>query len=62
VRFSAHASGSAIPRQYESAQISPGGPIFTSDAFEQPSYPQLLQSADAAITVGAAGADGRGRG
>jgi hypothetical protein len=56
VRFSAYASGSAIPRQYESAAIPPGAPIFTSDAYGQPGYAQLLGTADAAITAGPSGA------
>jgi hypothetical protein len=49
VRFSAYASGSAIPRQYESAVITPGAPIFTSDSYGHPGYAQLLETADAAI-------------
>ena len=56
VRFSAYASGSAIPRQYQSAAIPPGGPIFTSDSYGQPGYAQLIETADAAITGGADGA------
>ena len=56
VRFSAYASGSAIPRQYESAEIPPGAPIFTSESYGQPGYAQLLETADAAIAGGAAGA------
>jgi hypothetical protein len=56
VRFSAYASGSVIPRQYESAAIPPGAPIFTSDSYGQPGYAQLLETADAAIAGGTAGA------
>ncbi|MGZ4649421.1 MAG: hypothetical protein ACXV3A_02625 [Kineosporiaceae bacterium] len=56
VRFSAYASGSAIPRQYESAAIPPGAPIFTTDSYGQPGYAQLLETADAAIVGGAGGA------
>ena len=56
VRFSAYASGSAIPRQYKSAEIPPGAPIFTSDSYGQPGYAQLLETADAAIAGGATGA------
>ena len=56
MRFSAYASGSAIPRQYESASIPPGAPIFTSDSYGQPGYAQLLETADAAIVGGATGA------
>jgi hypothetical protein len=55
VRFSAYVSGSAIPRQYQSAAIPPGGPIFTSDSYGQPGYAQLIETADA-ITGGADGA------
>jgi hypothetical protein len=53
VRFSAYTSGSAIPRQYLSAAIPDGAPIFTSDAYGQPGYAQLLDTADAAIVGGA---------
>jgi hypothetical protein len=56
VRFTAYASGSVIPRQYESAAIPPGAPIFTSDSYGQPGYAQLLETADAAIVGGMAGA------
>ena len=56
VRFSAYAGGSAIPRQYQSAAIPPGAPIFTSTRYGQPGYAQLLETADAAIVGGAAGA------
>jgi hypothetical protein len=56
VRFSAYASGSATPRPYASAAIPPGAPIFTSTSYGQPGYAQLLETADAAITGGAAGA------
>ncbi len=56
VRLSAYTDGSAIPRQYLSAAIQAGAPVFTSDAFGQPGYAQLLESADTAIIGGAAGA------
>lgn len=56
VRYSAYASGSVIPRQYAAAAIPPGAPVFTSTAYGQPGYAQLLETADAAITGGAAGA------
>ena len=36
VRYSAYASGSAIPRQYASAAIPPGAPIFTSSSYGAP--------------------------
>jgi hypothetical protein len=54
VRFTAYARGSVIPRQYESAVIPPGAPIFTSDSYGQPGYAQLLETADAAIVAGGA--------
>jgi hypothetical protein len=56
VRFSAYTSDSVLPRQYESAAIPAGAPIFTSDAYGQPGYAQLLETADASITGGATGA------
>jgi len=56
VRFSAYASGSAIPRQYQSAAIPPGAPVFTTEEYGQPGYAQLIETADAAITGGASGA------
>jgi hypothetical protein len=56
VRFSAYTLGSAIPRQYESAVITPGAPVFTSDSYGQPGYAQLLETADAAIVGGSAAA------
>jgi hypothetical protein len=54
VRFSAYASGSAIPRVYESAAIPAGAPIFTSDSYGQPGYAQLVETADDAIVAGGA--------
>jgi hypothetical protein len=56
VRYSAYASGSVLPRQYASAAIPPGAPIFTSSSYGDPGYAQLLETADAAITGGADGA------
>jgi hypothetical protein len=56
VRFSAYAEGSVLPRRHGSAVIPPGAPIFTSDSYGQPGYAQLLETADAAIDGGAAGA------
>ncbi len=56
VRFSAWATGSVIPRQYESVEIVPGAPLFTSRVFGNPGYAQLLASADANIVSGARGA------
>lgn len=56
VRFSAYARGSVIPRPHQSATIPAGAPIFTSDAYGQPGYAQLLETADAAINGGTPGA------
>jgi hypothetical protein len=52
VRFSATADGSRVPRQYESATIAPGAPIFTSTNYGAPGYGQLLESSDDAILAG----------
>jgi hypothetical protein len=49
VRFSAWASGSTLPRKYESVSIPAGAGLFTSTDFGQPGYAQLLASADASI-------------
>lgn len=56
VRFSAWSTGSILPRQYESVQIAPGAPLFTTRNFGQPGYCQLQASVDSAIIDGAAGA------
>jgi hypothetical protein len=56
VRFSATAQCSVLPRQYESVQIQSGAPLFTSRAFGQPGYVQLLDSVDNAIVSGSVGA------
>jgi hypothetical protein len=56
VRFSVYARGSVIPRPHHSATMPAGAPIFTSDAYGQPGYAQLLETADAAVTGGAMGA------
>jgi hypothetical protein len=53
VRFSAYASGSVLPRQYESVEVAAHAPLFTSREFGQPAYAQLLASVDAAIMTGA---------
>jgi len=55
VRFSAYAQGSVLPRQYESAAVPAGAPLFTSEAFGQPGYGQLLETADLAVVGGTAG-------
>jgi len=49
VRFSAWATGSNLPRKYESVRIAPGAELFTSRAFGQPGYAQLRSDADTAI-------------
>jgi hypothetical protein len=48
-RFSAWATGSRIPRPYESVQIRQLAALFTSTDFGQPAYAQLLATADAQI-------------
>ncbi|HWB84009.1 MAG TPA: hypothetical protein VG675_07705 [Bryobacteraceae bacterium] len=49
IRFSAWSTGSILPRKYESVEIAPQGPLFTTRVFGQPGYGQLLQSADNAV-------------
>jgi len=49
VRFSAWATGSNLPRKYESVRIAPGAELFTSRAFGQPGYAQLRSDADNAV-------------
>jgi len=56
VRFTAWSSGSVIPRKYESVEIPPAAPLFTSRAFGQPGYAQLLPNVDRNILSGANGA------
>lgn len=56
VRFSSWATGSVIPRQYESVETQAGAPLFNSRVFGQPGYAQLLDSVDRAIVSGAQGA------
>lgn len=56
VRFSAWSTGSVLPRPYESVEIAPQSPLFTTRIFGQPGYAQLLSSVDTAILSGAAGA------
>jgi hypothetical protein len=65
VRFSAWADGSVLPRQYESVRVSQGAALFVSTEFGQPTYCQLLPTADAAIlspagaaTISGGAADG----
>jgi hypothetical protein len=49
VRFSAWATGSLVPRQYESVRVAAGAPLFTSRRFGEAGYAQLMRGADAAI-------------
>src|SRR5262249_9807739 len=53
VRFTAWAAGSVLPRQYESVAIAARSPLFTSRAFGQPGYGQLLAGVDPGIAAGA---------
>jgi len=56
VRFSAWATGSVLPRPYESVETASKAPLFTSRRFGQPGYAQLQLGADAAIIARQAGA------
>jgi hypothetical protein len=56
VRFSAYAVGSRLPRQYKSAGVPAGAPIFTSTRFGNPAYGQLIDGADQSISAGTDGA------
>ena len=49
VRCSAVLSGSRVPPQQNSAELSGGAALFTSTAFGRPGYGQLLETADLAI-------------
>jgi len=49
VRFSAWATGSVVPRQYDSVEIDPAVPLFISRDFGRPGYAQLLRNVDNAI-------------
>jgi hypothetical protein len=53
IRFSAYATGSSLPRQYECVAVAPRAPLFTTREFGQPAYAQLLANVDAAILAGA---------
>jgi hypothetical protein len=53
VRFTAWSTGSVLPRPYESIEIAPQAPLFTSRVFGQPGYAQLLLTADQARLSGA---------
>ena len=56
VRFTAWATGSILPRPYESVEIAPRSPLFTSRVFGDAGYAQLIQGVDSAILSGAVGA------
>jgi hypothetical protein len=58
VRFSAWATGSVLPRQYESVEVDPTSPLFVSRAFSRPGYAQLLRSVDNTIIFGSTSAPG----
>ena len=49
VRFCAWSSGSVIPQRYSCVQVAEGAPLFTSSAFGDPGYGQLLDTADRLI-------------
>jgi hypothetical protein len=49
VRFCAWAAGSVIPQRYSSVQVAEGASLFTSSAFGEPGYGQLLDNADRLI-------------
>ncbi|MBV9823158.1 MAG: hypothetical protein JO144_13045, partial [Actinobacteria bacterium] len=55
VRFSAWATGSALPRRYESVQIAPGAPVFLSRRYGEWGYGQLHDGADSAVLGGNTG-------
>ncbi len=55
VRFTAWASGSVLPRKYESVAIPAAASLFTSRAFGQPGYAQLLETVDHAMISPAPG-------
>jgi hypothetical protein len=55
VRFSGVSTGSKVPRQYCSVTIAADAALFTSSAFGEPGYGQLLETADREIVAGAAG-------
>jgi hypothetical protein len=65
IRFTAWSTGSALPRQYQSARIAAGAPLFRSRLYGQPDYAQLLDgvdnailAADPGVTISAGAADG----
>jgi hypothetical protein len=52
VRFSAWATGSRLPRRYESVELAPGAPIMVSRRYGEWGYAQLSDGADSAILSG----------
>ena len=56
VRFSAWTTGSNLPSPYESVEIAPDSPLFTSRQFGQPGYAQLRLDCDRYILSGREGA------
>jgi len=54
-RYSAALDGSRLPPGFNSAWLSGGAALFTSTAFGQPGYGQLLDTADQAIVGGMPG-------
>jgi hypothetical protein len=55
VRFSAVTTGSSVPRRYSSTTLAADAALFTSSAFGEPGYGQLLETADRTIVGGTAG-------
>lgn len=52
VRFSAWASGSHLPRRYESVELAPGAPVMVSRRYGEWGYAQLSDGADSAVLSG----------
>lgn len=52
VRFSAWATGSRLPRRYESVELAPGAPVMVSRRYGEWGYAQLSDGADSAILSG----------
>ncbi|TDN90914.1 hypothetical protein [Microbacterium sp. BK668] len=57
VRFSAWASGSRLPRRYESVEVAPGAPVMVSRRYGEWGYAQLSDGADSAIRSGNTSSD-----
>ncbi|HTU60995.1 MAG TPA: hypothetical protein VMF89_21225, partial [Polyangiales bacterium] len=53
VRFCSYATGSVLPRRYESVQLSNGAALFTSLRFSQPGFAQLASNAPTTVSAGA---------